>query len=107
MNIKTQVKNLYVVKVDISEGQNSLCFGILQNRLPYKNPSKNMTLKFHVWIRKFYPWLSFPSNNPCMAKSHPWMKVSVSSMEKMMDDFFILECHLWMKNMDEGNRLGT
>ena len=45
-----------------------------------------------IFIRQNHPW---------MKKSYPWIKVS--SMEKMMDDFFIRGWlfHPWMKSTDK------
>ena len=41
-------------------------------------------------------------NHPWMEKSYPWIKVS--SLDKMMDNFFICGCHPWIKSKDKDNR---
>ena len=41
-------------------------------------------------------------DDPWMKKSYPWIKVS--SMEKMIDDYFICGCHTWMKSTNKDNR---
>ena len=38
-------------------------------------------------------------------KSYPWIKVS--SLGKMMDNFFICGCHPWMRRSNKDNRLRT
>ena len=37
-------------------------------------------LKFYPFMKRFYPW------------------IELSSTEKIMDDLFILGCHLWIKS---------
>ena len=46
-----------------------------------------------IFIYQDLPWIE---------KSYPWIKVT--SMEKMMDDFFIGGCHPWMKSADKDGR---
>ena len=43
-------------------------------------------------------------NNPWMDKSHPLM--TLSSVEKTMDDFFIIGFHPWMKTKDDAHGHG-
>ena len=55
-------------------------------------------------MKKFYPQIDriiIHQKYAWMEKSYSWIKVS--SMEKMMDNFFICGCHPWMKINNDTN----